>query len=33
VKRFVAQEFNAIGYIREGLVDETVKVMFYLDVH
>jgi ABC-type phosphate transport system substrate-binding protein len=31
VKRFVAQEPNAIGYIDEDLVDTSVRVVFVLD--
>jgi len=31
VKRFVAQEPNAIGYIDEVLVDDTVRVVLVLD--
>ena len=31
IKRFVALERNAIGYIPEGLVDSSVRVLFYLD--
>ncbi len=30
VKRFVALEPNAIGYIRAGQVDESLRVVFYL---
>lgn len=31
VKRFVARERNAIGYIDETLVDDSVRVVFVLD--
>lgn len=31
VKRFVAQEPNAIGYIDESLVDNSVRVVLVLD--
>ncbi len=31
VKRFVAREPNAIGYIDEALVDNSVRVVFVLD--
>jgi len=32
VKRFVAVDENAIGYIRANAVDESVRVLLYLDL-
>jgi len=31
VKRYVAQEPNAVGYIRAALVDDSVRVVLYLN--
>ncbi len=32
VRRFVALDPNAIGYIRESLLDKSVRVVIYLDL-
>lgn len=32
VKRYIALEENAIGYVHEKSVDESVRVLFYLDL-